>query len=229
MEEGFKACPFCAEPIREAARICRFCNRNVEPVKNSTVAGIQAEDSRPPGQPVPANVQWHQDKVAPGQSSGGGRFVFGIVALSLVLIAVFAGIAQMQRTAQGLPSGSPSFIPHPVRFAVLNGDLAVGAGTVTSIPFSVPPGATGARLNGTFQSAGGYGNDIEACVTTTLEFENWENGHMAHGYYFSGKTTTGQINVGPLPPGDYVLGFSNKFSVLTSKTVSGTVTLNYLH
>jgi S1-C subfamily serine protease len=27
MEQGFKACPYCAEPIREAATICRYCNR----------------------------------------------------------------------------------------------------------------------------------------------------------------------------------------------------------
>ena len=30
MEEGFKACPYCAEPIREAATICRYCNRALE-------------------------------------------------------------------------------------------------------------------------------------------------------------------------------------------------------
>lgn len=29
MEEGYKACPYCAEPIREAATICRYCNRSV--------------------------------------------------------------------------------------------------------------------------------------------------------------------------------------------------------
>jgi hypothetical protein len=27
--EGFRACPWCAEPIREQAVICRFCNRDV--------------------------------------------------------------------------------------------------------------------------------------------------------------------------------------------------------
>lgn len=29
MEAGFKACPYCAEPIREAAKLCRYCNREI--------------------------------------------------------------------------------------------------------------------------------------------------------------------------------------------------------
>lgn len=27
-----RPCPFCAEPIRRAATVCRFCNREVSPV-----------------------------------------------------------------------------------------------------------------------------------------------------------------------------------------------------
>ena len=29
---GTRPCPFCAEPIQPAARICRFCNREVAPL-----------------------------------------------------------------------------------------------------------------------------------------------------------------------------------------------------
>jgi hypothetical protein len=29
LAEGFRACPWCAEPIRQQAVICRFCNRDV--------------------------------------------------------------------------------------------------------------------------------------------------------------------------------------------------------
>lgn len=37
MEAGFKACPYCAEPIREAARVCRYCNRELAaPNRRST-------------------------------------------------------------------------------------------------------------------------------------------------------------------------------------------------
>ena len=29
---GLRACPFCAEPIKAAARVCRYCNRDVPAV-----------------------------------------------------------------------------------------------------------------------------------------------------------------------------------------------------
>lgn len=29
MEQGYKSCPHCAEPIRDAANVCRYCNRSV--------------------------------------------------------------------------------------------------------------------------------------------------------------------------------------------------------
>ena len=29
MEDGYKPCPYCAEPIREAATVCRYCNRTL--------------------------------------------------------------------------------------------------------------------------------------------------------------------------------------------------------
>lgn len=225
MEEGFKACPFCAEPIREAAKICRFCNRTLEPLGPAV--------SSPSPQPVPANVQWQQDKTALGLTpSHVGRNIFVAFLIAVSVLALFL-ISSQLNPRPGVPGagrGSPlaAIIPHPVSFAVLNGDLAVAAGTVTSIPFTVPPGASLAHLRGTFQSAGGSGNDIEAGLLTQPEFENWQNGHYAHGFYFSGKTTTGEINVGPLPPGDYALGFSNRFSLMTPKTVSGNVTLTYL-
>lgn len=41
MEEGFKACAFCAEPIREAAVVCRFCNRNL------TEAAVATQNAKP--------------------------------------------------------------------------------------------------------------------------------------------------------------------------------------
>jgi hypothetical protein len=55
-------------------------------------------------------------------------------------------------------------------------------------------------------------------------FENWKNGHQAHVMYGSDKTTIGNINV-TLPPGTYYLGFNNKFSMLTDKTVTSDITL----
>jgi S1-C subfamily serine protease len=49
LDAGFKACPYCAEPIREAATICRYCNRSVGseaapgPQSSGGASGLKAE------------------------------------------------------------------------------------------------------------------------------------------------------------------------------------------
>lgn len=53
MEPGYRACPYCAEPIREAATICRFCNRTLTnasiaaPPRASSNAGTVALKRKP--------------------------------------------------------------------------------------------------------------------------------------------------------------------------------------
>ena len=45
MEPGYKACPFCAEPVREAATICRHCNRTVSPsAQEATDTSVPQEE-----------------------------------------------------------------------------------------------------------------------------------------------------------------------------------------
>jgi hypothetical protein len=43
--ERLRPCPWCAEPIRPEARVCRFCGRDVEPVQsdNGDLAKVQQE------------------------------------------------------------------------------------------------------------------------------------------------------------------------------------------
>lgn len=44
-EDSLRPCPYCAEKIQSAARVCRFCNREVEPALD-TPAGVN-ESSGP--------------------------------------------------------------------------------------------------------------------------------------------------------------------------------------
>ena len=85
---------------------------------------------------------------------------------------------------------------------------------------------TGPRISGQFRASGGQGNDIVAVVADSDQFENWINGHPATVVYESGQVTFGSIDK-ILAPGKYTLGFSNKFSVISDKTVSGSVELRY--
>ena len=117
-------------------------------------------------------------------------------------------------------------LPALVMEKVFSGDIVVGAGQYQFKTFTLYPEMTKAELSGSFHASGGSGNDIQAVVATSSEFENWVNGHPAKVYYSSDKTTNGQIDV-RLGPGTYVVAFSNRFSAITAKVVTAEIALRY--
>ncbi len=83
------------------------------------------------------------------------------------------------------------------------------------------------RVVGRFHAAGGSGNDVQAILADSDDFENWKNGHPAQALYSTEKTTVSCVNV-PIPKsGTYFFGFSNAFSAFTDKTVSADIELRY--
>ncbi len=96
-----------------------------------------------------------------------------------------------------------------------------------STKFEVPPGAFNVRAEGNFSVEGGSGNDIEVFIFDEDGFANWQNRHAATPYYSSGRATRGTINVTLPGPGTYVVVFSNKFSIMSSKEVEAHVTVRY--
>lgn len=98
----------------------------------------------------------------------------------------------------------------------------VKAGTIYYVRFNVERSG---RVVGRFQASGGQGNDIQAVITDADNFENWSNGHQARVLYQTDKTTIGNIDVPIGRPGTYYIGFNNKFSLLSDKTVSASVLL----
>lgn len=229
MEEGFKACPFCAEPIREAAVVCRFCNRELNEPKASNQA--------------PAVI----DAAAQRRLGVGGRYLIGISLAAAVVIIVFGGVAQMRRaTPKPAPASDTSSSPSPTiqpvaevpppqpvlvpvtqSTPIVNSNVVVLPQQIEYFKFWVPQVAQSAKITGTFHAFGGSGNDIEAGVMTPFEFENWKNGHQAQVFYDSGKVTNGEIDVESIPPGLYVLAFSNRFALMSRKEVTAEVSLSY--
>ena len=118
--------------------------------------------------------------------------------------------------------------PTPVAQALVNGNFVVRPLRYGTVQFSVPGGATQVKVKGFFRASGGTGNDIQVVIASPMDFQNWINGIQAQVAYATGKTTGGAINIENLPPGDYVLAFSNKFSALSRKQVTAVVTLSYI-
>ncbi len=132
-----------------------------------------------------------------------------------------------QIKAEDTPS-TPQVIWYPVSAPLATGQFRVPAQNYLAWRFVVPSTAIrNYRVNGHYSVVGGTGNDIQAVVATEDEFQNWINGHQSRPFYASpGKVTTGDLNT-VLPPGRYVLAFSNRFSVLTDKAVFAEIKATY--
>ena len=112
---------------------------------------------------------------------------------------------------------------------VMTGQVRIGPGQCKIFEFEVDPSRMReARIVGRFEAAGGGGNDIEVIIAERDEFLNWFSNHGGSIIYNSGKRTTGTLNVPINSPGAYVVAFSNKFSTVSAKAVSGNIVIAYL-
>jgi hypothetical protein len=130
-----------------------------------------------------------------------------------------------------LPAPRPPPPPEPVWVPVVKelhsegSSFTVSAHQIYAQRFAVPEGVRNFRLVGHFSVSGGA-NDIDAVVISEDEYANWSNGHLARAYWNRNKTTTGSFDL-RLAPGPYVIAFSNKMSVVTSKNVFAVVSMQY--
>ena len=99
--------------------------------------------------------------------------------------------------------------------------FSVGARNLYATQFIV---ASSARVSGTFRASGGSGNDIQVFILDGDNYRLLEAGEQFHGYYSSGKISSGSIDV-RLPKGSYYIVFNNKFSFLTNKAVDAEINL----
>lgn len=124
-------------------------------------------------------------------------------------------------------SGSLPCVAQSARSKIIwNQQLWVQPASYTYFAFDVDtnrePNPT---LTGRFEARGGGGNDIEVVVAFRDEFLNWANGHGGSVLYTSGKKTTGTVSVELPGSGQYVVGFNNRFSLVSRKSVAGTFEL----
>jgi hypothetical protein len=110
---------------------------------------------------------------------------------------------------------------------LVNGLLTINGGNYQYYQFTVPSGASGIQVSGTFTASGGSGNDIKIYVLGSTSFVNWKNGHSVSTYYNSGQMTTGTISATLPSDGTYYLVYDNTFSLFSQKNVNTQATLSY--
>jgi hypothetical protein len=203
-------CPKCGKEIQADVAFCPYCGQDLR-VTPSQLKSVS------PSTPSPQTY-------GHSKSNRTRNIVIGVVVLIVIITIVFALIG----SGAGNIFSSSTYTPTRHTVTLLSGSVAVNALSYSYVQFDVPSGATDVTVIGNFVASGGMGNDIKVYIMSSTDFVNWKNGHQASAYYNSGKVTTSNLNLS-LPPGQsYYLVFDNSYSIISSKTVSGTITLTYL-
>ena len=197
-------CLHCGKEIPDHSSFCLGCGKAVH-------AGSQTEPNK--------------QSIAPNARRSGVKTVTIFFTSLLTLYVIFAIARNNLRDAA---PGIPTSLLHPFNRTLLSDSVMVLALQYQYWKFEVSTSAVNAHIVGNFHTAGGVGNDIEAVVAEWGQCENWLNGHQAQVLYASGKVTNGTMDVPIRQPGTYCLAFSNKMSLVSAKTVSGNINLQYL-
>lgn len=144
----------------------------------------------------------------------------------IAILLLFIAIGVLVLAALGAFSGSESFVQQHTQ-TIVNGTVTVVAGNYTAFKITIPSGATGARVTGSFTASGSLTTGIQVYVMDSSNFASWLNGHSFLAYYDSGRVMTGDIDAQVPVSGTYYLVYSNLFSALASKTVVTAASLAY--
>ena len=112
---------------------------------------------------------------------------------------------------------------------VVSGSFIVEPRNYKPFKVVVAPEMSRACVEGTF-TATGANNDIEVTLLEETEYLNWQNRHKFEASYESGRVTAGKLKVElPETPATYFVVFSNRFSIISNKSVVADVKLQYVH
>ncbi len=142
--------------------------------------------------------------------------------------AIAAGLAVLALVSSSCYRAryQPAQAPKQMAATVVEGSFTVNARTYTPFKIVVSREMTHARIEGSF-TASGANNDIEVMLLDNTHFLNWQNRHTFTAAYESGRVTAGHIRASLPLPGTYYVVFSNRFSLLSRKTVVADVSLHF--
>ena len=136
--------------------------------------------------------------------------------------------APVRARKAAIPSPLAPVPPREHSVALGPASIAIPAGSYSFVAFKVTPGLLAPKVRGVVAAHGGGGNDIQVWVLDAGQFAAFQAHHLASAYFESDRISSTTVAVGPLPPGDYDVVFSNVFSLFTAKQVSNRLRLTYL-
>jgi hypothetical protein len=146
--------------------------------------------------------------------------------LAVFVIVALATTGCYHRAAQYRPARAAA-AGKEMSAVVVNGSFIVEPRNYKFFKVVVGGDMSRACVEGTF-SATGANNDIEVSVLEETQYLNWQNRHKFEAAYQSGRVTAGKLKVElPLEPATYFIVFSNRFSLISNKSVVADLKLQY--
>ena len=194
-----QSCPYCAERIQEAARICRFCGHDVAPPR---------------------------DHSATSRLIRIAELGLGFVAFAVVSYLLASRLAPFQSFTRSALSDSPvvsSLLPlappPPLIVPVLDSSFVIVAGEHFDTVFAVEDQRP-CTLTGRIVGVAGGSRDVEVYVLDEDAYANWHNGVTPSSTFESGRSSSTTLNVRLSSTGKTSLLISNRYSLFTDKHVS---------
>jgi hypothetical protein len=154
-----------------------------------------------------------------GRAGIGRVLTIGLVVVILIVVALGATVLM----------GKGWIFPQHHTVSITNGRITPLStnNKYDYYEFSVPTGARGASIQGSFAASGGSGNGIIVMVMDSTNFNNWVNRGIANTYYNGVKETAGTISAS-LPSGEsFYLVYAYASTVPSSENVTTSVNLTY--
>ncbi len=111
---------------------------------------------------------------------------------------------------------------------IIDGSIAVARDNYYHVSLSVDMSRMrDVTVSGSFTVYGGSGNDIEELILNDVSSRNWINVDTVADLCHSGRVTTDTFDVPITTSGAYHLVYSNKFSIISTKTVATTIDVKW--
>jgi len=186
-----KHCRYCAEEIRSAAVICRFCDRE------------QRIQEQPPAH------SWLSALVVMAVVAVGSGVALAAVDANLPPLG--EAVAELTRRLAPPPPLTVTITDEPYQ--------RLGARSYAAYQFELRD-RRACRLRGHIQVTDGGSHDIDVFVTNQDGFQNFQNGNNLSTYMHERRTSAVTLDLPVRGFETYYLIVSNRFSLFTGKAVA---------
>jgi hypothetical protein len=204
-----RASPISAEPVQDAAIVCKHCGRHIPAARAAEEGAPRAEPSASP--------------------ASGGKLrvsVKRVAALTLIMVAALIFLVRVVRTGGGSDAGgvasslagAAGVLPDVVT-KIPDDSIQIGPGELHTWSWAAEPPRTSCRLTGQLEVVAGGSKDVQVFVASDSASEALMRGDNTSAFFSTEKVSSVDLNVETRGPGRYRLVVSNAFSMLTSKTI----------